>query len=91
MAQELYCWRCKIEIPMLDEDEWARMVACMGDGVGSENLQAAVDCYNQITGMDETNHNAVFHHRISLYGPRCDTCGRPRRTPRASFCADCVC
>jgi hypothetical protein len=25
MAEELYCWRCGVEVPMLDETEWARI------------------------------------------------------------------
>lgn len=25
MARELYCWRCDKVLPMLDDDEWARM------------------------------------------------------------------
>jgi hypothetical protein len=47
------------------------------------------EAYFQMTGMDESNENAIMHHRISLYGPACDYCGKPLRTPRASFCAAC--
>jgi hypothetical protein len=47
------------------------------------------EAYFQMTGMDESNENAIMHHRISLYGPACDYCGKPLRTPRASFCAVC--
>jgi hypothetical protein len=47
------------------------------------------DAYRKMTGMDESNHNAIMHHRISLYGPLCENCGKPLRTPRASFCAAC--
>jgi hypothetical protein len=25
MAQPLYCWRCEMVLPMLDEEEWARL------------------------------------------------------------------
>jgi hypothetical protein len=54
-----------------------------------EQLQEILDGYNRITGFGETNVNAVFHHRISLYGPPCETCGKPLRTPQATFCAAC--
>lgn len=47
------------------------------------------NAYEQITGMYETNENAIMHHRIALYGPDCTQCGKPLRTPRASFCAAC--
>jgi hypothetical protein len=45
--------------------------------------------YEKITGYTETNFNAIWHHRASLYGSPCRTCGYPLRTPRASFCAHC--
>lgn len=25
MPQNLYCWRCDMELPMLDEEEWAQL------------------------------------------------------------------
>jgi hypothetical protein len=39
--------------------------------------QPALDMYNEITGETETNPNALYHHRISLHGPACQSCGRP--------------
>jgi hypothetical protein len=45
--------------------------------------------YERLTGFRETNPNAVWHHRVSLYGPPCGECGRPLRTPKARFCAAC--
>ena len=51
--------------------------------------RSALDRYRELTGFDETNVNALFHHHASLYGPPCAACGTPLRTPRASFCAAC--
>lgn len=51
--------------------------------------RAALDKYREMTGFDETNINAIWHHRVGLYGPECVSCGKPLRTPRASFCAAC--
>lgn len=53
--------------------------------VGSD----ACEKYYKITGYKESNHLALYHHRISLYGPPCDKCGKPLRKPQARFCAAC--
>lgn len=45
--------------------------------------------YFEITGYEESNHLALYHHRLSLYGPPCDSCGKPLRTPQAKLCAAC--
>jgi hypothetical protein len=45
--------------------------------------------YYEITGFRETNPNAVGHHRLSMYGPPCSSCGKPLRTPRAKSCDAC--
>jgi hypothetical protein len=51
--------------------------------------QGALDLYYRITGFRETNVNAIWHHRLSQFGPPCAACGKPLRTPRAKFCAAC--
>ena len=51
--------------------------------------QRMLDRYNILTGFCETNINTAWHHRLSLYGPPCTKCGKPYRTPQASFCAGC--
>jgi hypothetical protein len=45
--------------------------------------------YERLTGFHETNHVAIWHHRVSLYGPLCHVCSRPLRTPQARLCAEC--
>ena len=54
-----------------------------------ERFAPVREAYQQMTGMAEPNHNAIMHHRISIYGPSCEHCGKPLRTPRAGFCAAC--
>ena len=51
--------------------------------------RAALEKYHELTGFNETNPDALWHHHISLYGPPCTTCGKPLRTPQAKFCAAC--
>jgi hypothetical protein len=43
--------------------------------------QGALERYHEITGFQETNVNALWHHRISQFGPPCSSCGGPVRTP----------
>ena len=45
--------------------------------------------YNELTGFFESNITAIWHHRLSLYGPECRNCGRLIRTPKARFCVEC--
>ena len=33
MAKTLYCWRCKIEVPMLEEHEWQQLAPDLTDAV----------------------------------------------------------
>ena len=48
-----------------------------------------LEIYNNITGFEETNHLAIWHHRRSMFGPECKKCGHLLRTPKASYCANC--
>jgi hypothetical protein len=50
---------------------------------------AALAEYRAITGIDETAVDVIRHHRRSLHGPECPTCGKPLRTPQASYCLPC--
>jgi hypothetical protein len=107
MAKTLYCWRCRADIPMLEEHEWEQVLPRLQDwilriqdyrrthsaplGEAMEHVYGAgaLERYFQITGHRETNANALWHHRLSLFGPPCHACGKPLRTPRANFCAAC--
>jgi hypothetical protein len=50
----------------------------------------ALQAYERITGFRETNPNALWHHRVALYGPPCHRCNRPLRTPKARLCGSCM-
>jgi hypothetical protein len=96
-----------MDIPMVDEDEWAEihplirsfvidtliyMLAHRVTWLEAKRLvigRRALNRYFDITGFRETNINAIWHHRSSIYGPPCRSCGKPLRTPKARFCAAC--
>ena len=90
----LWCWRCKREMPMLDQEEWRRVRPQIDKGTGPELRDrifgAFLAEYERITGYHETNPNAIWHHQLSFYGPPCAKCGKPLRTPRAKLCGACM-
>lgn len=104
----LWCWRCKSEMPMLDEQEFAEIASLHRASMRAvkdyrnetaaplkrvplaERYSAMLTRYKEMTGYTETNPNAVMHHRLSLYGPPCSSCGKPLRTPKAKLCGSCM-
>ena len=107
MPTEMYCWRCRLAVPMLTEQEWAELEPLINQVIlDIQNYRKQFNCsleeayhanfgksalkaYEEITGYTEENFNALWHHRTSLYGPPCQNCGKPLRTPKASYCAEC--
>jgi len=55
----------------------------------AELQSQACQKFEELTGYKETNWNAIWHHRLSQYGPECSSCGHLFRSPKASFCANC--
>lgn len=86
MPKIMYCWRCQTDIPMLTEPEWEDVYKFLYPNFDPE---AALYRYESITGFKETNVNAIWHHRASSFGPTCNNCKKPLRTPKANFCAEC--
>ncbi len=60
MAKTVYCWRCKTELPMLDEQEWAELSQCMTDEIRD------VQAYRQTHAatLEEASH--VFKGQAAL-------------------------
>jgi len=89
-----------MDLPMLDEAEWEQVGPLflhaavdgrpvpLGERI-TANRDAALDAYERLTGFRETNAEALWHHRIFLYGPPCPACRKPLRTPQARYCPAC--
>ena len=86
-----------MEVPMLDEEEYKIASKLYRDGFQTgkcsmtrkKRFKDLLDYYKDLTGFEETNPNAIMHHRIDLYGSACENCSKPYRTPKASLCAAC--
>ena len=93
----LWCWRCKMEVPMLNESEFKIASGLYENSIRQVKFKKErdlqfkqlLDYYEKVTGLNETEPNAIMHHRLALYGPPCECCGKPYRTPKATFCAAC--
>jgi hypothetical protein len=116
MTRDLWCWRCRKVVPMLEPHEWGIVEAARAAGaqyltviegararlapshdftpprrhatVGSQRLAPFILSYELFTGL-RVRALEIPHHRTSLYGPLCVACGKPQRTPVASWCAAC--
>src|SRR4051812_39000313 len=101
----IWCWRCKAEMPMMDDDEFRHLMSLRRSSEDDPRRQYRVDDqgkvrdarfdpvlaeYERLTGYHETNINAIFHHRTALYGPPCKRCGKPLRSPTARLCGACM-
>jgi hypothetical protein len=76
-----------MEMPMLEESEYAHVLSKVST---MRDFSLLLVEYERITGYRETNPNAIYHHRLALYGPPCKHCGKPLRTPQAKLCGSCM-
>jgi len=80
---------------MFDEEEFAVLGdlyrACVRQIrlPDTERFRPLLELHEQMTGVFIDNHNAIIHHRRSLYGRPCASCGKALRTPQASRCFEC--
>jgi hypothetical protein len=96
-----YCWRCKKELPFLDELEFGVISPLLGIKLDIylspiENddeiellKRIPVDIFESITGYRLQCRSDIHHHRLSAVGSSCKGCDHLLRTHKASFCANC--
>lgn len=63
--------------------------AAIGDFHHSAKYDDVKRRFRDITGCEMTLGCFTPFHRLADFGPPCEKCGVPLRTPRASFCAAC--
>jgi len=68
MSQLLYCWRCQMEIPMLDDKEVKYVLEPMRlNERRTRDIESAkvivLQRYCEVTGF--ANANAIWHHQLS--------------------------
>ena len=84
-----------MDIPMLNREEFAIASELYSKGFKKvkvnrqERFKELLDYYNDLTGFEETEPNAIMHHSIEQFGPDCENCGKPYRTPKAKLCLAC--
>lgn len=103
--QILWCWRCKTDMPMLDENEFetvqqlytssTQRAKQFREETGASIREAQI-CYasvqqeyERITGLPNCDPHAIMHHRLSWLGQPCRVCGKPLRSPEGKRCVEC--
>jgi hypothetical protein len=87
----LWCWRCKADVPMLDDSEFDRGSSLFDTGSqGNDNdkermFGPALLEYERITGIRETNPNVIYHDVSSMYGPRAWTAENHGEVPKRTL------
>jgi hypothetical protein len=74
---------------MFDDQDYAELHELYVEGARKRNWETLLELHEQLTGGQKSHPNAIMHHKLSDLGPDCPACGKPLRTPRASFCAAC--
>lgn len=99
--QNQWCWRCKADVPMLDEAEWSQAYPMFEATLKAQKDEArdtALRNYEVLCAELERVFGAApddpmmpfwHNHRLAHFGPPCQNCGKVLRTPFANKCVEC--
>jgi hypothetical protein len=56
----LWCWRCRADMPMLDEPEFEKIKSLFWSAPLATRAERIRAEYERLTGVKESNMNAIF-------------------------------
>ncbi|MDX8351927.1 hypothetical protein [Cognatiyoonia sp. IB215182] len=71
--------------------EYREQHHCSISEAAAKSSASSLRVYEQLTGARLDHPDQLWRVRRTQYGPVCTQCGKPLRTPRAKFCAECGC
>ena len=94
-----WCWRCQMVVPMLNAEEFAQIRNLYSECIENFNkdqedpecegiFHPLIQMHEAMTGVLETNENAIMHHELAHYGPL-QRMSQLLRTPIATQCFEC--
>ena len=84
------------QIRSLSEGTQANTMALQNEGLSKHQAaiilhKKMVDAYNKLTNgnLPYEDWHLIQYFQLNQYGPDCNKCGFPLRSPRAKLCANC--
>src|SRR5262245_40574249 len=82
-----WCWRCKANVQMLNEDEWSKVYPHFVATISAQKLQDATAYWSRLNslcaalescGLEAAKPFVTFEHqhRLSHFGRPCPKCGK---------------
>ena len=92
MAKTLYCWRCKIDIPMLEEHEWKQVEPYLVTGI--EQIKQYREKYHASLGEAKATGYGkealkIYNELAALTRPIQTHCGTHRLSEFGAPCSSC--
>jgi hypothetical protein len=69
--------------------EYRKKHNCSLEEARARSADEAMDLYEELTGVRLDHPDQLHRVRLSEFGPPCPRCGKPFRTRKAKYCAEC--